>query len=104
MGKYVGGYKKKPKKLYGIAKWIKACKNISEAGKLGICPFCESCNTDYIYVVVSAGRGYFQAWCNDCHRACHVCTSGTPEKGKYIHNSEYPNYIMKHRSFNAKFC
>lgn len=53
-------------------KWLDCIKVISTTDKAGKCPYCNGSNTDYTYVLVSDGKGYFNIWCNDCKKMGHI--------------------------------
>ena len=57
-----------------ILKWIKNLESIIDKNTTGICPFCNSINTDYSMHIIDdkTNMGYGVIWCNNCKSAFHI--------------------------------
>lgn len=55
-------------------KWIENITRLFEFGETGICPFCNSDDTDYRMKIVDhkTKMGFGDIWCNCCKRAFHI--------------------------------
>ena len=55
-------------------KWIKNLEMIAQKKEPGTCPFCDSKNTDYGFIVddEKTSMGHGAVWCNDCHNGYHI--------------------------------
>lgn len=62
-----------------IMKWKENLISVSEKKEAGICPFCDSKNTDFHYTKVHKEIGYLDIWCNSCKKAVHISRCAVPE-------------------------
>ena len=46
--------------------WLKNIESLKLSGKIGLCPFCKSGDTDYNATKVLDNMGYLVMWCNKC--------------------------------------
>ena len=55
-------------------KWLKNLESIALKKEPGICPFCNSKNTDCAFVVddEKTNMGHGAVWCNDCFNGHHI--------------------------------
>ena len=55
-------------------KWLKNLETIASDKEAGICPHCNSENTDYGFVVDDdkTNMGHGAVWCNDCKNGYHI--------------------------------
>lgn len=50
-------------------KWLNSLEHLTETGKVGACPFCNSEDTDFSSTKVSGDYGFAVLWCNSCRRS-----------------------------------
>ncbi len=55
-------------------KWLKNLELLSRENKTGLCPFCNSDNTEVSFAIVDeeTKMGHGTIWCNDCRKAYHI--------------------------------
>ena len=60
-------------------KWLDNIKRIYNDGTVGICPFCKSSETEYIFVEHENGHGYLNICCNSCKEQVHIDCKSIPD-------------------------
>ena len=64
-------------------KWNSSLVQISTNGTVGVCPYCGSEDTDFLFVDKKSGRGYLDVWCNSCKEQVHVDCGHDPRNHKH---------------------
>ena len=65
-------------------KWKKNLILLTKEGIVGKCPFCNSEDTDYVYIKKKSGRPCLDIWCNNCSESEHFDCGFVPHDRKYI--------------------
>ena len=73
-------------------KWIKNIENIAINNTPGVCPYCNSLNTDYSFKEIENGYGYAVIWCNECKKAVNVSRIKITAKDNI--NKKIPNDLI----------
>ena len=53
-------------------KWLKNIEQIATDNTAGVCPYCQSNNTEYSAKEVKKGFGYAVIWCDHCKHAFNL--------------------------------
>ena len=53
-------------------KWLKNIEQIATDNTAGVCPYCQSNDTEYSAKEVANGFGYAVIWCNRCKHAFNL--------------------------------
>lgn len=64
-----------------MTKWAKHFIDADKIGITGICPYCNSSETDYVIVQNPA---FIEVWCNTCGKFESMTYRGTPPAGRKI--------------------
>ena len=53
-------------------KWLRNIEQIAIDNTVGVCPYCQSNDTEYCAKGVKNGFGYAVIWCNNCKHAYSI--------------------------------
>lgn len=73
-------------------KWLKNIEQIAMDNTAGVCPYCESNDTEYSANEVANGFGYAVIWCNRCNHAYKL--SRLKINSRTITNKPIPSELL----------
>lgn len=70
---------RKKKRVSPVNRWLPNILSIDN-GHSGICPYCNSEDTDYyVWRYKNTSDGFIAVWCNSCKKGLHICRRCIPE-------------------------
>ncbi|MCL1987760.1 MAG: hypothetical protein FWG64_07300 [Firmicutes bacterium] len=86
------------KKQQVYQKWFATYQHIAKYGNPGVCPFCESADTDYFVMFISGNDGFMEVFCNECRKAHSVTTRQMPKDKYNVFTEDDYNSYRKRRN------